>query len=196
MPICQLFQMSSPPRQPRGRQLAVLAATLGLLAGCGTSGSTTNPATSTTVPSTTAPSTTVPSTTAPSTTTPLVTSTTKGSQTCSEMAHANRYIEIQSVAAATGNDPNLSITYQAATLVCGGADDSHYDTGGPSIKADVASSTPVGIFEFGSTGGPVEHQTTASQLPGTFSHLLFGHIFLVEADANGTIVGLQQQYHP
>lgn len=186
MPIHQIFQMSSRRLRSRGRQLAVLAGTLGLLAGCGTSASTTSPAASTTAASTTAASTTAP----------LVTSTTKGSQTCSERAHANRYIEIQSVATAAGNDPNLSVTYQAATLVCGGADDSHYDTGGPSIKADVASSTPVGILEVGSTGGPVEHQTTASQLPGTFSHLLFGHIFLVEADANGTIVGLQQQYHP
>jgi hypothetical protein len=91
-----------------------------------------------------------------------------------------------------GPGQGISITYQAATLVCGGPDDSHYGTGGPVLKMTVPPSIPVQILGTGITA----EQITAAQLPGTFSHLLFSPIFLVDKGTAGTIASLQQQYHP
>jgi hypothetical protein len=114
-------------------------------------------------------------------------------QTCAQRAAVNRYIDIQSVT--PGDTHTLTITYQAATLICGGADDSHFETRDPTLRATVELSIPLGILENGPTN-IIERQTTASELPGVFTHLLYGHTFLADTNSTGTIVNLQQQYHP
>jgi hypothetical protein len=115
------------------------------------------------------------------------------SQTCAQNAAANHYIDIQAVS--PGDAQSFTISYETATLVCGGADDSHFDTSGPVLQRTVPASIPLGILENGPTN-IVERQTTAAELPGAFAHLLYGHLFLIENDSTGTISGLQQQYHP
>lgn len=106
------------------------------------------------------------------------------------MATANHYIQIQSVSTAAGQ--TISIAYQVATLVCGGPDDLHYSTSSPTLNTTVSASMPVQILDAGIT----EQQITAAQLPAAFSHLVFDPIFLVDKDTAGTIISLQQQYHP
>jgi hypothetical protein len=114
-------------------------------------------------------------------------------QTCAQRAAVNRYIDIQSVT--PGDTHSIAITFHAATLICGGADDSHFETSGPTFRATVELSSPLGILENGPTN-IIERQTTASELPGVFTHLLYGHTFLADKNSTGTIVNLQQQYHP
>jgi hypothetical protein len=112
------------------------------------------------------------------------------SPTCAQLAMANHYIQIQSVSAGAGQ--KISIAYQVAKLVCGGFDDSHYRTSGLTLTTTVSPSMPVQVLD----AAIAEQQITAAQLPGRFSHLLFGPTFLVAKDTAGTIISLQQQYHP
>jgi hypothetical protein len=187
------------PRRLRDmpRPLGACAAVL-VLAGCGTSQPVRNASLPTTVPATSA----VPSsgtssappaaTPAPAATSPPAASSasTAGPRTCARLAAVNHYIQIQSVSAGPGS--TIEIVYQVATLVCGGLDDLHYSPSGPTAEASMSSSAPVQILGAGIT----EQQITAAQLPAAFAQLLYGHVFLVDHDAAGTIVGLQQQYHP
>ncbi len=106
------------------------------------------------------------------------------------MATTNHYIYIQAVSA--GADQTISIAYQVATLVCGGPDDLHYNTSGPTLNMTLPPSIPVQILDAGIT----EQQITASQLPSKFRHLLYSPIFLDDKDPAGTTISLQQQYHP
>jgi hypothetical protein len=65
--------------------------------------------------------------------------------------------------------------------------------GGEHVSEAVREMTAV--LENGPTN-ILERPTTASELPGVFTHLLYGHAFLADKNSTGAIVDLQQQYHP
>jgi hypothetical protein len=112
-----------------------------------------------------------------------------GTASCAQFA-AHTFLHLLSVT----NEPDgsLALTANAATVVCGGPDDLHYDIGTNMVTAHTVLNPSVTIFSLASMQSLV---IAPSQLVTYLPTDTGTRIFLVSGPLSA-IASLQEQYHP
>jgi len=108
------------------------------------------------------------------------------------MAKLNRYVHAESTKTA-GN--GVTLVARPARLVCGGADDSHYELVGSSMEEIMlAPFTRITVLE---NDGPGigQRSVAVDQFPSALAHDQLGSWFQVVATDSG-VIQLVQQFHP
>lgn len=120
---------------------------------------------------------------------PATASPTAALSACEKFAATHTFMHL--VKAQANADGSLSVTGNAATMVCGGPDDFHYDFGSKAVTGHVSAAAAVTVLNSSMQDVPITHVKFPAYLAGDMNVKVFTY-----TGPRAAISAMAEQFHP